>query len=236
MNNGMVKRILVADDDADIVALVSRIIQLMGYEALTARDGEEALQLIQAHKPDLVILDVMMPKKDGWEVLQAIRAKSDVPVTMLTALGSADDHVKGFSYGADDYIAKPFDNRVVKARIEAVMRRYSLSRTAPESSESPRKITTGVLEIDDLKKEVGVRGKRCPLTHKEYELITFLASTPGKVFSPEEIMEHLWSSDSYVTAGDVHQCVYRLRKKVEEDLKDPKVILTVRGFGYRVSN
>ena len=236
MNTERTKRILVADDDADIVGLVNRIVQLMGYEALTARDGEEALQLFQAHKPGLVILDVMMSKKDGWEVLQAIRAESDVPVIMLTALGSTDDHVKGFSYSADDYIIKPFDNRVLKARIEAVMRRYTLSLTAPGSSDSPRSITAGVVEIDDLRKEVRVRGKRCPLTHKEYELITLLASTPEKVFSPEEIVELLWPSDSYMTATDVHQCVYLLRKKVEEDPKDPKVILTVRGFGYRVSN
>ncbi|MCK4392493.1 response regulator [Candidatus Bipolaricaulota bacterium] len=236
MDTQPAKRILVADDDADIVGLVSRIIQLMGYESLSARDGEEALQLFPAHKPDLLILDVMMPKKDGWEVLQAIRTESDVPVIMLTVLGSTDDRVKGFSYGADDYIVKPFDNRVVKARIEAVMRRYRLSGTAPESSESPRSITAGVVEIDDLKKEIRICGKRCRLTHKEYELMMLLASTSDKVFSPEEIIEHLWSSDSYMTAADVHQRIYLLRKKVEEDPRDPKVILTVRGFGYRVSN
>jgi DNA-binding response OmpR family regulator len=238
MNPQSAKKILVVDDDADIIGLLSRIVQLMCYVPLTARDGEEALQIFQEQKPDLVILDVMMPKRDGWEVLQAIRVKSDVPVIMLTALDSTDDHVKGFSYGADDYIPKPFDIRVVKARIGAVMRRYTLyqrAQCAQELTNSPEKITTGGVEIDDVKKEVLIRGEPCPLTHKEYELLKLLAAEPEKVFSPEEIIEHLWSNDSYITAEDVHQHVYLLRQKVEEDPQEPKIVLTVRGFGYHVS-
>lgn len=230
------RKILIADDESDIVGLIGRIVQLMGYAVLTAYDGEAALKIFRAELPDLAILDVMMPKKDGWEVLQAIRNISEVPVIMLTALSSVDDHVKGFSYGADDYILKPFDNRVVKSRIEAVMRRYVISQTSPGAAGVPPPLFAGVLEINNQKKEVCVHGKPIKLTRKEYEFVRLLVSEPERVFSPEEIIEHLWSKNAFVTAADVQQCVYLLRRKIEIDPKNPEIILNVRGFGYRVAS
>jgi len=223
------RRVLIVDDESDIVDLVGRIARSMGYEVVSAGDGAEALLAFERERPDLVLLDVMLPQKDGWEVLQAIRERSDVPVIMLSALGSADDHVKGFGYGADDYISKPFDNRVVKSRIEAVMRRY-----APRPS--PCVLKTSLLQIDDHTKAVKVRGHAVNLTRKEYEFIRLLAGEPGKVFSPEEIIASLWSTEAFVSAADVQQCVYLLRHKVEEDPKKPEIILNVRGFGYRTTN
>jgi len=226
------RRVLIVDDESDIVDLVGRIVRSMDYGVISAGNGTEALLAFKREQPDLVLLDVMMPQKDGWKVLQAIRERSDVPVIMLSALGSADDHVKGFGYGADDYISKPFDNRVVKSRIEAVMRRYVLSQPPP----SGPLLKTSLLQIDDHTKAVKVRGRAVNLTRKEYEFIRLLAGEPGKVFSPEEIIASLWSTEAFVSAADVQQCVYLLRHKVEEDPKKPEIILNVRGFGYRTTN
>jgi len=227
-------KILIVDDESDIVDLVGRIARSMGYEVQGVSNGAEALRAIDRACPDLVLLDVMMPQKDGWEVLQAIRNRSDVPVIMLSALGSADDHVKGFGYGADDYISKPFDNRVIKARIEAVMRRCVLTRPTPPQRAPLLK--TSLLQIDDHKKEVKVRGERVKLTRKEYEFIRLLAGDPEKVFSSEEIIDSLWPKDVFVSSADVQQCAYLLRHKVEQDPKKPEVILNVRGFGYRTTS
>lgn len=228
------KKILIADDNPDILGLLGRILESMGYIVLSARDGEEALDIFHVDNPHLVILDVMMPKKNGWETLQAIRLKSQVPVIMLTALCSPDDHVKGFAYGADDYIPKPFANRVLKARIKAVMKHQALPIAKSSMTNTQTSARAPLVEIDDSRKQVRIRGERYRLTHKEYQLISLLASDPGRVFSPQEIIDQLWPHNSGMTTVDVHQRIYLLRRRVEQQPKKPQIILTIRGFGYRI--
>jgi len=216
-------RILICEDDPDITDILRSYLVAHGYEVTTAVSGTEGLQRFSETKPDLILLDVMLPAKDGWDVLREIRKKSDCPVILLTALGRVNDKVKGFSYGADDYIPKPFDLKEVKARIEAVLRRYQ-----------PRLAQAGI-SINDVRKEVHVRRKKIRLSPKEYSLLTLLASKPGKVFSTEEILAHLWPDSPYASAQDVQKYMYLLRKKLEIDPAQPRLILTVRGFGYRLA-
>lgn len=216
-------RLLICEDEPDIVDILQNYFVAEGYEVSTATSGSKALKKFAQEAPDIVLLDVMLPDMDGWEVLKEIRQQRDTPVILLTALGRVDDKVKGFSYGADDYIAKPFDLKEVKARIEAVLRRYH-----------PRLEHTG-LTINDTSKEVWVQGKKVSLSPKEYTLLKLLASEPGKVFSNEEILAHLWPSSTYASTQDVQKYAYLLRKKLEEDPSHPKLVLTVRGFGYRLA-
>jgi len=216
-------RILVIEDESDILEILRSFLTSQGYEVITTTSGTEGLRQFTEVEPDLVLLDVILPGKNGWEVLKEIRTQSDIPVIMLTALGRVDDKVKGLSQGADDYIQKPFDLEEMKARIEAVLRRYKtqLKRVG--------------LSIDDARKQVWVRGKTISLSPKEYSLLKLLSSKPGKVFSGEEILAHLWPKSTYATSQDVQKYAYLLRKKLEEDPAHPKIVLTVRGFGYRLA-
>ncbi len=215
-------RILIVEDEPGIVEVLTGFLTADGHEVFSAASGEEGLERFVAADPDLVLLDVMLPGMDGWEVLKEIRKRSDRPVILITALGRLDDKVKGLSLGADDYIGKPFAWEEVRARISAVMRRYR-----PISPE---------IEIDEAGKEVRVRGRRIHLSRKEYRLLKLLASEPGRVFSHDEIIAHLWAPGSYATPQDVQKYVYLLRKKIEDDPANPEFITTVRGFGYRFSS
>ncbi len=216
-------RILAIEDESDILEILRSFLTSQGYEVITTTSGTEGLRQFTEVEPDLVLLDVRLPGKNGWEVLKEIRTQSDTPVIMLTALGRVDDKVKGLSQGADDYIQKPFDLEEMKARIEAVLRRYKtqLKRVG--------------LSIDDARKQVWVRGKTISLSPKEYSLLKLLSSKPGKVFSGEEILAYLWPKSTYATSQDVQKYAYLLRKKLEEDPAHPKIVLTVRGFGYRLA-
>lgn len=218
-------RILICEDDPDIQEILHSFLVAEGYEVSSVGTGEEALTLFSAEEPDLVLLDVLLPGKDGWDVLREIRRQSDTPVIMLTALGRVSDKVKALSeLAADDYITKAsFDLAEVKARIEAVMRRYQPHLAAAK------------VVIDDVRKEVWIRGSAVSLTPKEYNLLELLASEPGRVFSTEEILAHLWQESVYASAQDVQKYIYLLRKKIEEDHTDPKLVLTARGFGYRMA-
>ncbi|MCD5415689.1 response regulator transcription factor [Candidatus Bipolaricaulota bacterium] len=218
-------RILICEDDPDIQEILHSFLVAEGYEVSSVGTGEEALTLFSAEEPDLVLLDVLLPGKDGWDVLREIRRQSDTPVIMLTALGRVSDKVKALSeLAADDYITKAsFDLAEVKARIEAVMRRYQPHLAAAK------------VVIDDVRKEVWIRGSAVFLTPKEYNLLELLASEPGRVFSTEEILAHLWQESVYASAQDVQKYIYLLRKKIEEDHTDPKLVLTARGFGYRMA-
>lgn len=218
-------RILICEDDPDIQEILHSFLVAEGYEVSSVGTGEEALTLFSAEEPDLVLLDVLLPGKDGWDVLREIRRQSDTPVIMLTALGRVSDKVKALSeLAADDYITKAsFDLAEVKARIEAVMRRYQPHLAAAK------------VVIDDVRKEVWIRGSAVFLTPKEYNLLELLASDPGRVFSTEEILAHLWQESVYASAQDVQKYIYLLRKKIEEDHTDPKLVLTARGFGYRMA-
>jgi len=216
-------RILVIEDESDILEILRSFLTSQGYEVITTTSGTEGLRQFTEVEPDLVLLDVILPGKNGWEVLKEIRTQSDIPVIMLTALGRVDDKVKGLSQGADDYIQKPFDLEEMKARIEAVLRRYKtqLKRVG--------------LSIDDARKQVWVRGKTISLSPKEYSLLKLLSSKPGKVFSSQEVLAYLWPKSTYATSQDVQKYAYLLRKKLEEDPAHPKIVLTVRGFGYRLA-
>lgn len=216
-------RILAIEDESDILEILRSFLTSQGYEVITTTSGTEGLRQFTEVEPDLVLLDVRLPGKNGWEVLKEIRTQSDTPVIMLTALGRVDDKVKGLSQGADDYIQKPFDLEEMKARIEAVLRRYKTQ------------LKQVGLSIDDARKQVWVRGKTISLSPKEYSLLKLLSSKPGKVFSGEEILAYLWPKSTYATSQDVQKYAYLLRKKLEEDPAHPKIVLTVRGFGYRLA-
>lgn len=220
-------KILVAEDDANSRNMLKKFLEARNYQLITAANGAEALELFTKEAPNLVLLDVMMPKLDGWSVLQKIRETSVTPVIMVTVKDSTDDKVKGFDLGVDDYIAKPFDLREVEARIEAVMRRYK-TQAAPV-------MQIADLVIDDERKEVRIKDKLIDLSPKEYDLLKSLASKPGKVFSHEEILRDIWPESSYASSEDVKKYIYLLRNKIEKDPDNPQIILTVRGFGYKLA-
>jgi DNA-binding response OmpR family regulator len=221
-------KILVVDDDPDIVRLLKYFLEAKGRQVQTASTGAEALELFKREPPDLVILDVMLPGMDGWAVLQKIRESSQVPVLMLTGKDAPTDKAKGLLSGADDYIAKPFDLAELEARIVAVMRRY-------KPSARPALIRVGDLEIDDSIKHVKVKGRTVSLSPKEYELLKLLASEPGRVFSHQEIIAEVWQNKPLITSSDVTKYIYLLREKLEDDPENPRYILTVRGFGYKLA-
>jgi DNA-binding response OmpR family regulator len=221
-------KILVVDDDPDIVRLLKYFLEAKGRQVQTASTGAEALELFKREPPDLVILDVMLPGMDGWAVLRKIRESSQVPVLMLTGKDAPTDKAKGLLSGADDYIAKPFDLAELEARIVAVMRRY-------KPSARPALIRVGDLEIDDSIKHVKVKGRTVSLSPKEYELLKLLASEPGRVFSHQEIIAAVWQNKPFITSSDVTKYIYLLREKLEDDPENPRYILTVRGFGYKLA-
>ena len=221
-------RILIAEDDPKSRALLAKFLKAQGHEVIPAQDGQEALALFREKAPDLVLLDVMMPRVDGWGVLKEIRAQGSTPVILVTVKDATEDKVHGLSLGADDYITKPFDLREVEARIEAVMRRVG-------GPQAPKRIEVGPLLIDDETKEVRVYGRRVDLSPKEYDLLRFLASKPGRVFSQEEILRNVWADSPYAGAEDVKKYVYLLRNKIERDTARPEIVVTVRGFGYKLN-
>ncbi|MBI1731108.1 response regulator transcription factor [Candidatus Acetothermia bacterium] len=222
------KEFLVVDDESDIRELLQAYLTSQGHTVLTASNGEEALAIFKQNGPDLVILDVKMPGMDGFEVLRKIRKSSQVPVIMLTARTASLDTVQGLHSGADDYVHKPFDLAVLDARIKAVIRR---------SKEPERELilTIGEFIVDDESKTITRNGAALPLTPREYDLFRCLASQPGKVFSHDEIIAVVWPGESIASSMDVIKYVNLLRQKIEADPKNPEVVLTVRGFGYKLS-
>lgn len=220
-------KILVAEDDANSRQLLKKFLIAKQFQVAEAADGAEALSQFDKQQPDMVLLDVMMPKLDGWTVLERIREKSDVPVIMLTAKDTTEDKVRGLSSGVDDYITKPFDLLEVVARIEAVSRRYQ--------SEPSSHIQLKDIDIDDEKKSVSVRGKPVELSPKEYDLLKLMASKPGKVFSHQEVLDVIWADSHFASSEDVKKYIYLLRNKIERDAENPELVLTVRGFGYKLA-
>jgi len=223
-------KILIAEDDATSRTLLAKFLEAQGHEIIETEDGEAALESFSEHEPEFVILDVMMPKVDGWGVLSTIRESDpDTPIIMVTVKDTTEDKVRGLTSGVDDYITKPFDLREVEARVEAVMRRKK------SESSSTGHLEIGPLQIDDEKKEVLIEDKVVDLSPKEYDLLRFLASKPGKVFSQEEILHEVWSDSAYAGAEDVKKYVYLLRNKLEKEHGQAKLIATVRGFGYKLN-
>jgi DNA-binding response OmpR family regulator len=220
-------KVLVVEDDPDICELLTLYFVAKDYEVETAHDGQEALAQLQRVQPDLMLLDVVLPKLDGWSVLTAVRAQSMIPVILLTSLDDTDDVIKGLSLGADDYLRKPFEIRELEARIQSIIRRL-------EPVTELQNIVRGPIEIDVRAKSVTIHGEPILLSPKEYYLLALLASDLGRVFTNEEIIAELWGSDSRATGADVKQYVYQLRSKIEHDLHSPQWIQNVKGFGYKL--
>ena len=232
------KRVLIVDDEKNIVNILKFNLQKEGYDTLEAYDGEAGLQLALQENPDLILLDVMLPKMIGWDVGKKLRETgSSIPVIILTAREEEEDKVLGLEIGADDYITKPFSTRELMARVKANIRRSAMllsSTTAPGSGE--QMIASGDLSINTDRYEVSKKGKLIELTQREYELLCFLASRPDKVFSRTSLMEQVWNYDYIGDARTVDVTVRRLREKIETNPANPVYILTRRGVGYFFSS
>jgi DNA-binding response OmpR family regulator len=220
-------KILVVEDDDRSRDLLVKYLGAKGHEVIAAEDGVRALDAARVTDLEMVLLDVNLPGIDGWGVLRTLRMFGHVPVIMVTVRDAPQEKVAGLDLGADDYITKPFDLRELDARIHAVMRRYQAA-PAPGAR-------TGEVVIDNERKEVIVRGRAVALSPKEFELLRLLASRPGRVFSTEEILAAVWPDRDAATSEDVKKYVHMLRNKIERDPADPNIIVTARGFGYRLA-
>jgi len=226
-----VARILVVDDEKTIVKGLKFSLEKEGYEVLAAFDGAEALSLFKKENPDLIVLDLMLPEVDGFEVCRRIRKGSEVPIIMLTARGEDIDKILGLELGADDYVTKPFNPRELTARIKAILRRSQLP--AGRDQIGMQVIRLQDLQIDLFQRKVRVRDKEVDLTSKEFALLSLLASHPGRVFSREKLLEHVWGYDYYGDARTVDVHIRHMREKIEPDPATPQLILTVWGAGYK---
>ena len=222
-------KILVVDDEKLIVKGIRFSLEQDGMEVTCAYDGEEALRLAQENKFDMILLDIMLPKMDGFEVCQAIREFSNMPIVMLTAKGDDMDKILGLEYGADDYITKPFNILEVKARIKAIMRRTAASEPKEENS---KVIESGDLKLDCESRRLFVQGREINLTAKEFDLLELLVMNPNKVYSRENLLNLVWGYEypGDVRTVDVH--VRRLREKIEPNPSEPKYVHTKWGVGY----
>jgi DNA-binding response OmpR family regulator len=224
--------VLVVDDEPMLRNLLSRLLRMEGYDVVEAEDGQVALDLVEKRHPDLVLLDVMLPARDGLDVLGDLRRTSEVPVILVSALGEEADRVLGLKMGADDYVVKPFSAAELSARIESVLRRAAL-RAAPQPAATNRLAFEGLV-IDLQTREVKVRGEKAEMTAKEFDLLAFLAGSPRQVFTREQLLQQVWASSSdWQSDATITEHVRRLRRKIEEDPDNPRWITTVRGVGYR---
>jgi DNA-binding response OmpR family regulator len=223
------QRILLVDDEESIRTLLSYPLRKDGYEVVIAQDGLEALDRFRQTSFDLVVLDVMMPRLDGLEVCRQLRARSTVPIIMLTAKTEEVDKVVGLELGADDYITKPFSVREFRSRVKAALRRASMTRD--EGGEAPLEVLD--LRIDPAKRLVRVRGDDVALTFVEFELLAAMAGTPGRVWTREQLLTRVWGDSRYRDPRTVDVHIRHLREKLERDARDPEYLFTVRGVGYR---
>ncbi len=223
------RRILIVDDEPDLVNAVRLYLEMEGYLVFSAIDGEEALEKVREKLPDLVVLDVLMPGMDGFETLEEIRRVSNVPVIMLTVKGEESDKVHGLSLGADDYVTKPFSQRELLSRIQAVLRRAEMPPSVPKTEI----VIDGSLTIDFSRNEVRVNDKAVQLTPTEYRLLYHLVSNPGRVLTYETLLAKVWGYEYREEEHYVRLYVNYLRQKIEPDPAHPRYILTERGLGYR---
>lgn len=221
-------KILIVDDEKIIVKGLKYNLEQEGYEVETAFDGEEVLKLAHDKSIDLILLDLMLPKIDGFTVCRNIRSFSNVPIIMLTAKGEDIDKILGLEYGADDYITKPFNIREVKARIKAIFRRVN----PEEKGDNQRVIISGDIVLDYNRRIVTVRNEKVELTGKEFELLELFLKNPGRIYTRENLLDIAWNFENHreVRKVDVH--IRRLREKIEENPADPKYIITKWGVGY----
>jgi two-component system response regulator ResD len=224
-----VTTVLVVDDEPIVREVVVRYLEREGYRTLEAGDGDLARSLVEQHSPGLVVLDVMLPGTDGLELCRWIRARSDLPIIMLTARGDEADRIVGLELGADDYVTKPFSPRELAARVRTVLR-----RSAPETVRAEQ-LASGDLVIDARTREVTKAGVDLHLTVKEFDLLWFLARHPRQVFSRDQLMDRVWGYAAALDTGTVTVHVRRLREKIEDDPSHPRHLQTVWGVGYRFS-
>jgi len=224
----MAVSVLIVEDDRNIAELLQLYLEKEGYAVTIATDGGQGLEKFRAIKPDLMLLDVMMPVMDGWEVCKTIRAESQTPIIMLTAKSQLEDKVTGLKYGADDYITKPFEMREVLARIEAVLRRTDRST----SETAPRRLVFDKLTIDMDAFELIVDGKKVDTPPKEMELLFYLASSPNRVYTRNQLLDEVWGFDYFGDSRTVDVHVKRLREKLE-GISEKWCLKTVWGVGYK---
>ena len=222
------EKILVADDDLNICELLRLYLEKEGFEVVMAHDGEEAVARFESEKPALILLDIMMPKLDGWQVCREIRKKSDCPIIMLTAKGETFDKVLGLELGADDYVTKPFDTKEIVARIKAVLRRTATSAAAPEVKE----VSYDKLTVNMTRYELKVDGKVVEAPPKELELLFHLASNPNRVYTRDQLLDEVWGFEYYGDSRTVDVHIKRLREKLE-GVSDQWCLKTVWGVGYK---
>lgn len=219
--------ILLIDDDTSLSELLTEYLRGQGFLIHTAGDGQKGLRAFFDTKPDLVVLDVTMPKMDGWETLKRIREMSRTPVIMLTARGDESEVLRGFSLGVDDYVSKPFSFAQLGARVKAVLGR------AGEAASAAEQLEVGALKVDMSTRRVTRDGELIPLTPTEFKLLVALMRRPGEVLSPEELVKNIWGPQYKEEIGFVRRYVWHLRQKVERDPENPQYIHNERGFGYR---
>lgn len=226
----MAYKVLLVDDEDNIVDVCTRYLEREGYEVTSRSNGREALIQYKQEKPDLVVLDIMMPEMGGWEVAEAIRQTDETPIIMLTALGQEQDRIYGLTLGADDYITKPFSPRELLLRIKNVLRRTHSASTSQHTNEM---LQYGDLTIDIAKRMVRVKENVIELTMKEFDLLSLLASHPSQVFSKSQLLERLWGYEYLGDANTINVHIRRLREKVEREPSKPMFIITVWGIGYK---
>ncbi len=234
-NVKMNKKILVVDDEKPIADILQFNLKKEGYEVECAYDGDQALEMVEAITPDLVLLDIMLPQKDGMEVCREIRKKYEMPIIMLTAKDSEIDKVLGLELGADDYITKPFSTRELIARVKANLRRHNQVATAQEEEEN-NEIVIGSLTIHPDAYIISKRGETIELTHREFELLHYLAKHIGQVMTREHLLQTVWGYDYFGDVRTVDVTVRRLREKIEDNPSHPLWIVTRRGVGYYLRN
>ena len=228
----MPEKILIVEDDANLLEAVKYNLRKEGYDVITAADGETALEAARREKPGLIILDIMLPKLNGFEVCRILRKEMTVPILMLTAKADETDKIVGLEIGADDYMTKPFSMRELLARIRAILRRVKM--TEPLKPEGPASIKIGDIEVDTARHNVSLSGKTLELSPKEYDLLVFLARNKSLVFSREQLLEKVWGYDFAGDTRTVDVHVRWLRQKIEIDAGKPQYLLTVRGAGYKL--
>jgi DNA-binding response OmpR family regulator len=225
-------KVLIVEDDKKTASLIKLYLEREGFHAVIAYEGQQALELAERHQPIFVILDLMLPVMDGWEVCRRLRQTSGVPILMLTARGEEVDRVSGLTLGADDYVVKPFSPRELVARVKAILR-----RGRPEAVDQEKVLSFEELTLDLEKHKVTLEGRPILLTPHEFKLLQTLMATPGKVFAREELLDRLYPHNEATVIDrvvDVH--MGKLRQKIEKDPSHPRYILTVRGFGYQLAD
>ena len=242
-DNSDKKNILIVDDEKPIVDILMYNLDKEGYNLLEANDGETAVEIALNKKPDLILLDVMLPKMDGLSVCRKIKNSLNVPILMLSAKGEEVDKILGLELGADDYITKPFSGRELMARIKANLRKVESSssneveqNSQEKDSNKKGKIKVGDLELDLDKFEVKVRGEIIDLTLREFEVLKFLAMQPSQVVTREVLLEKVWGYEYYGDIRTVDVTVRRIREKIEKDTSNPNILVTKRGVGYYIAN